>query len=132
MKLILWGIVALLAVLWTGGAALVAQLVQWSAQGLAGMEGDVAGVVAAAANVPAWLSPWIDVAAWTEMLQWMSAVLASVSALVPNLGQIASWLVPVVWVIWGLGMAMLLGLALIAALILRRFQQPPQGGLRAA
>lgn len=132
MKLILWGTVALLALLWTGGAALLAQLVQWSAQGLAGIDGSAVDIAAAAATLPAWLSPWIDAAAWAEMQQWLTAVLASASALMPSLGQVAGWLVPVVWVVWALGMLLLLGLAVIAALLLRRWQRPPQGGLRAA
>lgn len=125
MKLILWGTVALLALLWTGGAALLAQLVQWSAQGLAGLNGSPVEIVAA---LPAWLSPWIDAAAWAEMQQWFSAVLASTAALMPSLGQVAGWLVPVVWAVWALGMLLLLGLALVAALLLRRFRQPPPPG----
>jgi hypothetical protein len=132
MKLILWGTFALLALLWTGGAALLAQLVQWSAQGLAGIDGSAVDIVAATATLPAWLSPWIDATAWAEMQQWATALLASAAALLPSLGQVAGWLVPLVWVVWGLGMALLLGLTLLLALLLRRFQPPPQGGLRTA
>lgn len=132
MKLILWGSFALLALLWTGGAALLAQLVQWSAQGLAGIDGSAVDIVAAAGTLPAWLSPWIDATAWAGMLQWATALLASAAALMPSLGQVAGWLVPLVWVVWGLGMALLLGLTIVLALVLRRFQPPTQGGLRTA
>lgn len=132
MKIILWGIVALLAALWTGAAALLAALVQWSAQSLAGLDGSAVDILAAASTLPAWLAPWVDAGAWAEMQHWMTAVLASASALMPSLGQLAGWLVPLVWVFWGLGMVLLLGLALIAALVLRRFQRPPRGGLQAA
>jgi hypothetical protein len=132
LKFIVWGTFALLAALWTGAAALLAQLVQWSAQHLGAINGTAIDIAGASAALPAWLSPWVDAAAWAEMQQWVVAVSTSAAALAPSLGEIAGWLVPVIWVVWVVGMLLLLGLTVLLALLLRRFQQPPAGGLRAA
>ena len=121
MKIVLWVSFAVLALLWTGGAALLAQLAQWSAQGLAAGGAASAGAAAAAVAMPAWLSPWLDAAAWAAMQEAVAAALAGLSGALPVLGSVVAWLVPAVWVIWGFGLLALLGLALAGAWALRRF-----------
>jgi len=114
MKLVLWGAFVVLAALWTGGAALTAQLVQWSAQSLASGAG--AGIAGAATTMamPPWLAPWIDPAAWAAMQQSLGALLEGMAAWLPDVGNVVGWLAPLVWVAWGLGFAGLLVLALLA------------------
>lgn len=132
MKIILWGAFALVALLWTAGAALTAQLVQWSAQGLASVGATSMGAVTGAGAVPTWLGPWIDVATWTALMQSVSDVLAGAAAVMPTVGDVAGWLVPVVWVTWALGLLVLLGLTLAASVLMRRFRYPVRVGPQTA
>lgn len=132
MKIILWGVFALAALLWTGAAALLAELIQWSAQGLAASDGAAIGTAAATMPMPPWLSPWIDIAAWAALQQTVGGALTSASAVLPILGDVAAWLVPAVWVTWGLGLLALLGLTLVGAWLMRRFQNPVRSDPHAA
>lgn len=132
MKIALWSLFALAALLWTGGAALTAQLVQWSAQGLGSVDLSALGSATTAVALPPWLGPWIDTAAWAALLQTLGALLAGAAALLPALGGLAGWLVPAVWVAWGLGLLALLGATLAGSWLLRRLLDPVRGGPRAA
>lgn len=132
MKFALWGGFVLLAALWTGGAALLAQLVQWSAQGLAsGAAGDI-GSAAAALAMPVWLAPWFDPAAWAALQQSASAALEGLAALLPGIGGLVSWLSPLIWVFWGLGLVLLLALTLAGHWLIKRLGQPPRGSAQGA
>jgi hypothetical protein len=92
----------------------VAGLTEWAAQVLA--SGGVADWTRAAANVPVppWIALWVDPQAVRfvqEAVQWALEVLGSWSAALPTAGQLIGWLVPLVWLLWGLGLLLLLGLA---------------------
>jgi hypothetical protein len=103
VKVIIWSVFLLLALLWTAGAALFAQLTEWSIGLLAsGSAADLVDRVGQIA-VPAWLAPWVDLTGWRELLQWFTSVLQTVSALLPSAGQSLGWLVPFIWILWGLG-----------------------------
>lgn len=104
----IWVVVAVLAAFWTGLAALLAQLTDWlsaaMASGAAGSALDQIGQW----PVPAWLAPWVD-PAWVETmqasvlewLQWLSAAM-------PAIGGLMGWISPLVWLLWGLGLVVLL------------------------
>jgi hypothetical protein len=128
MKIALWIAFALLALLWTGGAAVMAQLVAWSASGLAaGGAAQVGGAVASLA-VPAWLAPWVDAAAWTAIQQAVAGTLAAVSGSLPLLGTAVGWLVPLVWICWGVGLVIMLVLTGVGHWLIGRFNgQRPSG-----
>jgi hypothetical protein len=121
MKIALWIVFAVLALLWTGGAAAVAQLVQWSAQGLATGGAAPLGTIVAGASVPSWLGAWIDPAAWSVAQQAFAGALASLSASLPAIGTAVGWLVPAVWVAWGLGLMVLICLTVLAYWLISRF-----------
>jgi hypothetical protein len=123
MKLALWLGCGLLALLWTGGAALVAALTQWAAQVLASGAAVDWAQTAARWPVPDWIAMWVDpqVVRWGQQaVLWLLGLLGSLSAGLPAAGQLIGWLVPLVWVLWGLGMVVLLGLALGVHAWLRR------------
>ena len=82
------------------------------------------GALAAATTMPAWLSPFIDPALWTAVQQAVAGIVASLPAMMPFLGEVAAWLVPAVWVGWGLGFLSLLTLALASTWLLRRSRLP--------
>ena len=120
MRLAIWTIFGLLALLWTGGAFAVSGLAGWAAQLLASGEAVRLGGEVARWPVPQWVSLWVD-PAWVRAMQ--EALLWAVQALrdlVPLLGPALDWLVPLVWMLWGLGLVLMLVLAGGARLLLGR------------
>lgn len=119
----LWVVVAVLAAFWTGLAALLAQLTDWlsaaMASGAAGSALDQIGQW----PVPAWLAPWVD-PAWVETmqasvlewLQWLSAAM-------PAIGGLMGWISPLVWLLWGLGLVVLLCVGGGLHFLARRFDR---------
>lgn len=117
MKTLIWGLVTLMAVVWTGFVALAHQLAGWLLAAvdtgpLQGAAGTVGGL--ALPPVPAWLEPWIDAQSLAAMqslvvslVQWLGAVLPSGDALM-------AWVAPLLWVGWAL---VLVPMFAIAALL---------------
>jgi hypothetical protein len=132
MKIAVWGLFAFVALLWTGGAALLAQLVEWSAQGLTAGGATAIGTVVATASPPAWLSSWIDATSWAAAQEAVGSALTSLSGVLPAISDAVAWLVPAVWVIWGLGLLALVALALLATALLGRFGRGFGSGQQAA
>ena len=123
MKVLLWGGVAFLSVLWTGGAALLSQAVVWAARRMS--EGPALTVEAAASSfiIPVWLTSWFDPTAFNIVLQTVQGVLGNFFSVLPTMGMVLAWLVPAIWMTWGIGMLMLLGLVIFGTGILQRFQK---------
>lgn len=119
MKAVIWGAFVLLALLWTGGVIIAIELLEWSA-GLiaAGGLGDLTEA-AARVPIPGWLAPFVDLAGWREILSSTAAWLSSLSAVLPSPSESLSWLVPLIWVVWGLGTLALLLLTLLASRFLK-------------
>lgn len=114
MKILIWSVSLMLAFLWTGAAWAAALFVRWSGQALVSGSAEAAGRAAAAWPVPPWLSLWVDPAwlkAAQDTLRWS---LDAAQSLLPGLGAAVGWLVPLVWVAWGFGLAMLVALAVLA------------------
>lgn len=132
MKFLLWTVFAVLALIWTGGAALLAQIVQWTAQGIAAPAAGAVGAAAATLSVPGWLAPWVDAAAWTAAVQAAGEALSAAQGWLPAIGQAVSWLAPAVWVAWGLGLLLMLALALAGHWGLARFGAPRGNRAQAA
>ena len=107
MKVVVWVVFGVVALLWTAVALLAAELVQWAVAALTG--GNAASVAdAATAQWPAWIAALID-PAWLRAMQeaalWATQALRDGS---PWIGGALGWLVPVVWFVWGLGAIALL------------------------
>lgn len=117
MKMAIWAVFVVLAVLWSGFVALVLGLTGWLAQALvSGGATDLADVARTVAQwpVPAWMAFWVD-PALIKALQgaalWSLDLLHGVA---PHLGVVIGWLAPLVWLGWGAGLAVLLALTLAA------------------
>ncbi len=124
MKIALWIVFALLAALWTGTVLVSAELTGWLATTVAsGQAGDVITNVGQW-PVPAWLSLWID-PAWVQGLQaaWVD-VMGWLGQSGPALGGVVSWLIPVMWIVWGLVMLMMLAAAIAGHFLLGKFSRP--------
>lgn len=130
MKMILilsTAVFALLALLWTGGAALAAWLVQWTTQALASGGAFEIGRELGALPVPQWIAVWMDPALVQAAQSALTWTLDAFSGLLPLAGSAAQWLVPVVWVVWGLGLVVLLVAAGAFHLLLRRLGTRDRG-----
>jgi hypothetical protein len=126
MKIALWLVVLLLAALWTGGAALTAFLVEWASGLLAAGGAADLGAAAAQAPLPAWLALWGIDPAWVHGLQEaLFLTLQAARDALPWIGSALGLLVPVVWVLWAVGLLALLALAGGAHLLVGRLAARP-------
>lgn len=111
MKVFVWATFAVLALLWTGGAAAVAALAQWLAQGLAaGADVDLSRL-AEGWVLPGWLAPWIGPDVVAALQDATLAAIELLRSFGPVGAAVVGWLVPLVWLAWGLGLIVLLVLA---------------------
>lgn len=113
---------ALLALFWTGGAAFAAWVVQWAAHALADGGAVAASREFAALAVPQWIAPWVDPAVVQAAQSALLWTLDVGRGLLPLAGSAAQWLVPLVWVVWGLGLVVLVAAAGGLHLLLRRLR----------
>lgn len=119
MKALLWIVVALMALLWTGLAWLGATLLG-AVSTQAGSMQDL-GQVVSSVPIPAWLGWWMDTQALEATRAAMTDLLGWLGTWAPDLGTLVSWLQPVIWVGWGLGMLLLLGAAAAGHWIIGRW-----------
>lgn len=118
MKILLWGVALFLAVVWTLCIALVASAANW----LAGSSDQVVGAVQLLAEwpLPAWAALWMD-PAWLDglrdMLTWSIDFIVNHA---PWLFSILAWVAPLLWILWALGMILLLALVAVALVLLGR------------
>jgi len=120
MKAILWGSVALLALLWTSGAALLSKAVHWSAKRLSAEPTATLEVVTGSLAIPVWLATWFDPAAWTMATQTLQDMLGSFASVLPTAGMVMAWLIPAIWITWALGMVILVGMVVLGTLAINR------------
>lgn len=130
MRVVVWAAWAVIAVGWTLGAWVMAELAHWAVQSIGSAEAGRAAQAVLQAPLPPWLGVWID-PAWLELLrsqlQWL---IEAGQAVLPAVGAMAGWIVPLVWVGWGLGMLTLLALAIAAHWLIGRLSRSslsPQG-----
>ncbi len=108
MKTLIWVLFALLALFWTGAAALGAALVQWGAGLIAAGPGAGFDDPAAFGALATWLAGWLDPAALRALQDAALATAQALQAALPWIGAALGWVVPVIWVVWALGLALLL------------------------
>lgn len=123
-----WILFALLALFWTGAAWVTAAATGWVTQALASGSATKAARDLAAVPLPEWLAPWID-PGWLQALR--SAVewaIEGAGAVLPVAAPAVGWLVPAIWMLWGVGMILLLGGAAGAHVVVRRLARRRAGG----
>lgn len=120
MKLALWLVVGLAAIVWTGGAFLAAELTEWAVQALG--SGQAEGLAKGVAQwpVPQWVSLWINPALIQEMQSAVLWIVEVLSDSMPLVESALGWLVTIVWLLWGLGLVAMLLVAFSAHVFLRR------------
>ncbi|MBX3604841.1 MAG: hypothetical protein KF788_06205 [Piscinibacter sp.] len=114
MKLAIWIVTGVLALLWTLGAWALAALFGWVAgQATPGDPVELARVLTSW-PIPAWVTAWIDPAALHAALAGIVWAVEELQRGWPWVSAALAWLVPAVWVAWGCGLVMLLVLAAFA------------------
>lgn len=109
MIVALWLLTFVLVGLWTLTAGLTAAGIGWLVA-QAPLAADWAGQIANL-PLPPWLALWMD-PTWAEWArQLLVQAIAGLSAWGPWLQPVLGWLVPLTWVIWALGLVVLLVLA---------------------
>ena len=126
MKIILWCVFLLVALLWTGAAALLGEAIQWSVRNLATGSSMSLDAITSNVIIPVWLSPWLEPSGWATILQSVQSVIDSAASAVPALGFVISWLEPVVWLAWGIGLLVMFALTIAGTLMLNRFRRSRQ------
>jgi hypothetical protein len=124
MKLAIWIVFTVIALCWTGLAALSAFI----GEGLLGaVAAGSAASAGAAWTLPPWLALWFDPAAlealraaWVDLVQWLGTVL-------PSAQGAAGWLSALIWIVWGFGVIGLLALAGLGHWLVGRFAPPASG-----
>lgn len=110
MKLLIWVVTGFLALLWTGAAAMLAAAVNWLAA--SSFDPAVLGAEAMAQwPVPEWLGVWMPAGALEPLQASISEMLSSVVTAASWIAPVLGWLSPLVWIVWGLVLALMLALA---------------------
>ena len=132
MKMLVWVLFAVIAAVWTGGAWLTASALQWAAQALAGGQAVDWAAAMGSWSLPTWLVVGLDLG-WLQSVQvFVVELIEGLHGAWPAFGQAVGWLVPVVWVVWALGLAMLLLLAGLGHWLAARSGRPAAPLPRAA
>ena len=109
MKILIWAITAVVAIMGTLLIAVMAFTVGWLSDNMAGSTDWVKQL--GQVPVPAWLSSLLSPA----MVEWVSTasvgVLSAVATGLPWLAPMLGWIVPALWVVWLIVLICLLVLA---------------------
>lgn len=117
MKPLIWSLVAVLGLGWTGVVWLTHQLSGWllGAADAGALKGAGTAVAELALPpLPAWAAPWFD-AAWLAEWQTLGAsLLAWLGGVWPSGEALMAWVGPLLWLAWALGWVILLALGGLA------------------
>jgi hypothetical protein len=122
MKIAVWVVCLLLFGFWTGGTLLLTALTEWGARQLASGETAALGDALAQWPVPAWVLVWADAALIESAQGGVTWALQALDGALPLVGSAIGLVVPFIWVLWGLGVVLLLGLAFGSHFLLGRLQ----------
>ena len=119
MKLLIWILTAFVALLWTGAAAMLSAAVNWLAASSA--DPAIRGAQAMAQwPLPDWLAVWMPPGFIEPLKASISELLGSVVTATSWIAPMLGWLSPLVWIVWGLVLALMLVLAGGAHLLVSR------------
>lgn len=123
MKALIWIVAGFLGLLWTGFASLMTGLLAWASQATSSAGLAEFGRVVAQWPVPGWVSWWIDPDALKALQETVRWTLENLGGALPMAGSIVGWLVPLGWVLWGLGLLTLFALAVGMQMLVGRRAQ---------
>jgi hypothetical protein len=116
LKTLLWILTALAAIFWTVPIALLASLTRWLAGSTTTLNDGVQAV--SQWPLPEWIVQWLG-PQWIEPTKALIAQgVDMLIALGPWMGSVLSWAAPLLWIVWALGMLLLLVLAGLGGMLL--------------
>ncbi len=125
MKIIFASGTALIAILWTVFIAVSAALAEW----LAGQGGQLQGGMQAITQwpMPAWIGLWLDPALAETLRASVVWSVGALTAFMPWIVPLLAWVAPLLWVVWAIGMVILVVLAGLGLLLISRLRRhtPP-------
>jgi len=121
MMLLIWSGFALGALVWTGSAVAVSALLYWGAGLLASGEAAQLSQVVTSLPVPIWLTYWVDIGAIHAAFDAIAWTLDSAHQALPWLGKLLMWMLPLTWLLWVVGVGLMLFLVFAAQLLLHRY-----------
>lgn len=125
MKIVIWTLTALIATVWTGLVALAVQLTEWAIHGLASGQPGTGWWGQAPWPAPDWLAFWIDPAAVQALKTAWLAAWGWMAHNAPGLAGGLDWLLPLMWVVWGLVLLCVVAVAgLLHWLVVRTTASP--------
>lgn len=124
MKTVLWSITAVLGLLWSGAVALAHSLAAWAATAADTADAQTLAAMLRDWPLPAWLA-WADPAMLESLRMALSAVGTGLVLSQPWIATAIGWIGPALWLVWALGIALLLALASIAHLLIHRLAPRP-------
>jgi hypothetical protein len=108
MKVLIWFAFLLLAAFWTGLVMLTSQVSEWVLGSMASGQVTELAVSAGQIALPAWLALWIDTAWLKEMQTFGVSLVQWLGQVLPSADGLMTWINPLLWVGWGLGMLLML------------------------
>lgn len=121
MRILIWSVFGLVALLWTGVSFISAEVIQWASEALASSNPSALENATNNIVIPPIISPLLEPAAWATLFQSVQAALANTAAAIPLAQSIFDWLVPLVWTVWALGLLALIALAVGINRLLSRY-----------
>lgn len=121
--LLVWALVAVVAVPWTGACLAAHWLLtgpDWSA---VGAQGAVAWLEQW--RIPVWLADWLPMHAITALKTWLTALSPWVEQALSMAPALAGWLVPLLWIGWGLGLLVMLLFGVAGSVLVAAVQRRP-------
>jgi hypothetical protein len=117
-----WLCFTVLALVWTGGALVLAHLLNWGAAAFRSGVATTTTQDIANASIPQWLTVLFD-ERWIEAMRSLAVqVLDLARSAVPYADPAAGWLITAAWLVWSVGMLLLLLLAVLSHLVIQRWR----------
>lgn len=111
MKIAVWVVFSILALLWTAGTFIAVKLTQWGTSLLANGNIDPLSRGVAEWPLPQGLPLWLDPAMIQTLQQFALLSLAALRDAMPYISMVMGWLVPMIWAVWAFGLVFLAALA---------------------
>ena len=125
MKKIVWITFAALTAIWTGLVTAALQLMHWVLATIGAVQLPPGADGVATTPELAWLAPWLGPLGMQSLQDGVLATVQGFNAIIPAAAGLGSWIAVLVWIVWGLGVAGLLILALLLHKLAGR-RQPVQ------
>jgi hypothetical protein len=118
VMLFFWSGFALGALVWTGSAVAVSALLYLGAGLLASGEAAPLSQMVTSLPMPAWLTYWVDIEAIHAAFDGIAWTLDAAQQMLPWLGKLFTWMLPLTWLLWAVGVGLMLLLAFAVQLLL--------------